>query len=76
MKNYLIKHISVSAVLYTIAYLIYSFITWTAINPFKWLIYIDSYSEVIRILILFNIVIFNLIVSMIIDTCKVWKKWN
>lgn len=73
--NYLKKHILVSLALYLSGYMIYSFVTWTAINPFYWLTNINLYSEYIRMLILFNILIFHLIVSIFVELLtKVWKK--
>ena len=74
MKN-LKKHTFVAILLYSGGYIIYSFVTWTLINPIQWIVKINQYSEITRVLILFNIVIFHLIVSMIVELLsKNWKK--
>lgn len=52
MKRF-IQHATVNIVLYTVVYLIKTFIIWQIENPFKWIIQIPTYSGEARFGILF-----------------------
>lgn len=52
IKKTLFTNFTVTCVIYTIAYLVRTFIMWEFTNPFSWIINLPEYSSCTRVMIL------------------------
>jgi hypothetical protein len=63
--KYILKHISISVIVYAIIYLVRAFVIWDLTNPFQWIIDIPIYSEDTRLNIVGALIIYNYILYLI-----------
>jgi len=76
MKSRLVFSFKWKLIIYSIAYLVYSFVTWTFLFPFKWVLQISTYSSMDRFFILIGVISIEIILFQIYTDVQSYKKTN
>lgn len=65
--KYLLEYWKITAIVYTIVYILKSFIIWEFTNPIQWIINLPIYDEHTRFIILCFYILYNIVIGLIIN---------